>query len=117
MDYYNGKDRREGWVAWQDLILNEIKDIKQSSSDLHKSFDVATASINTRIDAVNSSMQEKIDNVFIGHIVPMKQEIAGLKVKAGLWGAVAGAIPVVIAVALMLIKSRLPEAAALSTVK
>ena len=57
-----------GWNEYQKLVLSSLKDLSE---------------------------QNKIQDDKIGNI---REDIAGLKVKSGVWGAIAGAIPVIIAV-------------------
>lgn len=56
-------------------------------------------------------MDEKLDKVrtedLPGLRVEVAREVAALKVKAGLWGAVAGAIPAITMLVLMLLRDRL----------
>ena len=64
-----------GWNEWKNLVL---RDLKQNKEDHDKI-----------IDSINA-----IDN-----------SIVALKVKSGVWGLIGGAIPVVIGLAYVLIKS------------
>ena len=50
-----------------------------------------------RINTAYEKLDEKLDKAMI--------EIAGLKIKSGIWGLIAGAIPVIIGLILYLFKS------------
>jgi hypothetical protein len=106
---YSGKERREGWSAWQDLVIDEIRESREISKILDRKIEETKISINTSMDQVKSSLEVKIDSIFKDHVVPIKQDIAGLNVKAGMWGAIAGSIPVVIALFLIFMKHKFPE--------
>jgi len=70
----NGTPAPNGWSEWSKYVLKELD------------------RLNTCLTEVNNNVTE------------IKVEIATLKVKSGLWGAAAGTIPVVIAIAIALIK-------------
>jgi len=63
-----------GWTEYRRLVLKELEDL------------------NTAVDSVRAE-QTKI-----------REEIATLKVKSGIWGLIGGAIPVAIGLALWLLK-------------
>ncbi len=62
------------WNEWKNLVLNELK------------------TLNTRMDTTAKE------------IVTIREAIAGLKIKSGIWGAIAGTIPVLIALAIWVLK-------------
>jgi len=62
------------WNEWSRHVLKELERLNASTGDIY----------------------EKVNQVRI--------EIAMLKVKAGIWGAIGGAIPVVVALAMWILK-------------
>lgn len=71
----------EGWDAWRKHILLELE----------------------RMNTAHEKQVDKIDSL-IEHNATVKSDIASLKVKAGLWGAVAGFIPAFVSLIYFLIK-------------
>ena len=67
----------DGWEKWQEHVLAELK----------------------RLNENYETIDCKVDKVCV--------DIAGLKVKSGIWGAVAGAIPASIIAFYLLIKNKL----------
>ena len=65
-----------GWDEYRKLVLLELKQLNEGIKDIHK----------------------KIDLIQIKEITKIREDVAGLKVKAGIWGATAGLIPVAIMV-------------------
>lgn len=64
-----------GWTEYRKLVLKELEDLN--------------------VEAIES----RKDNIKI------REEIAALKVKAGVWGMMGGAIPVIIGLIIWIIKS------------
>lgn len=62
----------EGWGEYKKLILKELE----------------------RLEAAVNELNRKIDAFRADDMATLKVEIALLKLKAGVWGAVAGAVPV-----------------------
>lgn len=60
----------DGWNEYKRLILSELERISDSLSDI----------------------DEKMDNKIINEVAKLQVEIAMLKVKSGIWGALAGVI-------------------------
>jgi len=67
---------RNGWNDYQKLVLNKLDDHSNSLEDLNK----------------------EVKSIRITDVPNLQVEIAMLKIKAGIWGAVAGAIPAALAV-------------------
>lgn len=67
-------NERDSWAQWSKYVLAELK------------------RINEAIDALDV----KIDRIKDEQISQLKIEIAMLKVKAGVWGLLGGALPVII---------------------
>ena len=63
-----------GWDEYRKLVLLELRQLNDGIRYIHK----------------------KIDVIQVKDITKIREDIAGLKVKAGIWGAVAGLIPVAI---------------------
>lgn len=66
-------DEKNGWNEWSKFVLKELE----------------------RLNTCYERLDEKLDN--------MTNEITALKLKAGVWGALAGAIPVVVAILIWLL--------------
>jgi hypothetical protein len=62
-----------GWSAYEKLVLGELNDLKAELAQVEQ------------------------------QLVLMRIDIATLKVKSGLWGAVAGAIPALVAIVVVLV--------------
>ena len=67
----------DSWEEWSQYVLKELQRLNDS------------------IDALRSDLIK----VRVNDLVELKTEIATLKAKAGLWGAVGAAIPVVVFIA------------------
>ena len=70
-------DNNNSWHEWSRFVLEELK----------------------RLNKVYNELDKKVDKITV--------EIATLNVKAGVWGALAGAIPVVIGLAVIYLKGNL----------
>jgi hypothetical protein len=68
---------RNGWNSYQKLVLNRLDDHSKALEDLNK----------------------EVQSIRVTDIPSLQVEIAMLKIKAGAWGAVAGGIPGILAVA------------------
>ena len=76
--------QEDSWQEWSRHVLAELRRLNDSLA----------------------VVDDKIDKIKDEHISPVKVEIAMLKVKAGVWGLIGGAIPVVMMVLLELLKSK-----------
>lgn len=74
-----------GWNEWSKFVLKELERQSDCIDEVNKSIARLTHDMNKRFEEVNI-------------------EIATLKVKAGLWGALGGAIPVALGLLIMFIK-------------
>lgn len=76
-----------GWREWSKHVLKELE------------------RLNACYIVLDEQIDDKIDDLkkCIGEI---KLDIAKLKVKAGIWGAIGAAIPILITLAIMAIKSQ-----------
>ena len=59
-------DPTNGWIEYKKLILSDLKELNDDYKGLR------------------------------GEIAALREDVAGLKVKSGIWGAIAGVIPVAI---------------------
>lgn len=75
----------EGWGEYKKLVLRELERLEASVADVGRKVD--------GLQAVNART-----------LAELSVEIAMLKVKAGVWGAVAGAIPAIGALLWVLLK-------------
>ena len=66
-------DDNNGWDEWKNVVLRELKDIRTEQKE-------------TRSDVVN-----------------VRLDISRLQIKSGVWGAIGGAIPVVVLIAFEII--------------
>jgi len=64
----NGKE--DGWLAWSKYVLKELE------------------TLDKRLTQIN----DKLDKVILGHHT-LKTE---MQIKAGVWGAIAGMVPVIV---------------------
>lgn len=65
----------DGWNKWQEFVLNKL---------------------NT-LETQYQSLDRKIDKLI--------EDVAGLKVKAGVWGMLGGAIPIIIGLGIWILRS------------
>lgn len=77
------KKEPNGWNEWAIWVKTNIQDIKKSRDD----------------DA--EKLSEQMEKIY-DKIEEIKIEMAVVKTKAGVWGAIAGAIPVLVIVILYL---------------
>ncbi len=75
MPVASGNGGPNGWIEYRKLVLQQLKDLNSAVAGIREE-------------------QTKI-----------REAIAGLNVKSGAWGVLGGAIPVVIAVAIWLLKT------------
>ena len=99
-----------GLTAWQTLVLTELENNRKSVESLHTKVGEVKDSIDMRINCLKDEIKDDIDSMFKEEIVPMKTAIDGLKIKSGVWGAMAGAVPILLVIAIILIKHMFPEA-------
>jgi hypothetical protein len=78
-----------GWGEYQRLVLSELERLDGSIQKLDDKLDDSIQKINDKIDDLRKT-----------EIKSMGEEIQVLKFKAGLWGALAGMIPVLITLGL-----------------
>lgn len=76
----------EGWDQYQKLVLAELERLGRSIEGLGKKIDGEIDIVRTRNNAEIGELRDQISNI--------KTEVALLQLKAGIWGAAAGAIPV-----------------------
>ena len=60
-----------GWSKWEQLVLDKLGNLEESDKEI-------------KLD---------VKLILINHLPHLREEIAALKVKAGIWGAIAGALP------------------------
>lgn len=85
-----GSDNQD-WHQYRMFVVNSITNINKWLESLTKSSNQMLVKLG-KLDTVNEDINElKKDSV------KMKEDIADLKTKAGVWGAVAGLIPVLVA--------------------
>lgn len=86
-----------GWSKWQIYILEELRRGADNNDKRQQEFTEFRSAMAVQFTAV----REDIANVKID----VAAEIAALKVKAGVWGVIGGAIPVSIALLIWLFQS------------
>lgn len=96
-------------LKWRELILSEIQNGRKEAEEGRKT----VGRIYEKLDDVKSELETKIDDIFKKEVVPLRESVAGLQVKAGMWGAFAGMIPVLVVISLMFLKHKFPEASLL----
>lgn len=77
-----------GWREWSKHVLKELERLNECYIAMDKDFD-------EKIDDLKRCVSE------------VKIEVARLKVKAGYWGAMGAAIPIIITLAIMAIRSQM----------
>lgn len=77
----------ESWNAWGQHVLKELE------------------RLNLNFEALKEKVDEKHANIWVA-INNMKIEIAKLKVKAGIWGLVGGALAVIPAIVFVLLERK-----------
>ena len=93
-----GRENNEGWDEYRLLVLKELSSFEKwlkSLTETQNAMLIELSKLNeikekldalyTRLDAMENKQQN------------LESEIAGLKVKSGIWGLIAGAIPAGIA--------------------
>ena len=73
-----------GWAEWSKFVLKAIERLENADA----ARTVALAKSDARVAVANAEIVKELAKI--------KAEIAALQVKAGIWGAAAGAIPVII---------------------
>lgn len=86
-------DGGESWEAYKALVLRELERNEQAVAELRDLIGSNQGDTNDRLAAISDSLNEKLG--------AMREDLARLNVKAGLWGAFAG---ILTAVAAMLAK-------------
>ena len=85
-------------AEWLERALNELERSRSEhraiTETLH-SLDLRLTTIEAKTDAIDTTAQ---------CVLQLKSDVAALKVKAGVWGLIGGAIPVGIGIALTLLK-------------
>ena len=82
-------DGGNGWSEYQRLVLSELERLDDAIQKLNSKLDDSIQKLNTKIEDIRNN-----------EIKDMGEEIQVLKFKAGLWGALAGMIPVLISLGL-----------------
>ena len=84
-----------GWSEWQNHVLAELQRLNACIDKIETSKVCDHKNIQDHLVSVKDELKDAIAS--------NREEIGKLKVKAGIWGALGGAVPVVIALAWMLI--------------
>lgn len=85
----NSPDANNGWNEWSRFVLKQLESLSGNQDKLAKKDDEIIA----QISAVKEEMIIKINDV--------QNEINLLKLKSGIWGAAAGAIPATATIIIM----------------
>lgn len=100
-------DERETWQEHRIAVLRTLDilqagsvDVKSSIADLHRKIDHVLQTEIQRMDADHAALRVEVAQRF-GSV---DAQLAGLNVKAGAWGLIAGLIPAAIAVIFYLLK-------------
>ena len=81
-----------GWVEYRALVLSELERLDGSVKTNHEHHTTQLANVEARLS-------EKLHGIS-NHLQATSMEVTALQVKAGLWGALAGLIPVLAAILL-----------------
>ena len=85
MSESNDDRAKNGWSEWSKYVLQELKRLNDCYESLNK-----------KMDEICKGVEKKIQK--------NREDIIVLKLKAGLWGLLGGAIPIVIALGVYVIK-------------
>lgn len=97
-------------TAWQSLVLAELENNRKSVDSLHTKVEDVKDSIGEKVGCLRDEIRADIDNMFKNEIVPIKTAVASLRVKSGVWGALAGMIPILLIISIVLLRHKYPEA-------
>jgi hypothetical protein len=75
---------RGGWEEYKKLILSQIHEMREAHQDLNTELRESIQSIRDEVQTFRSEMADDMKNIAV--------DIGKLNVKAGLWGALAGAV-------------------------
>lgn len=85
-------DDRSTWAEYSKLVLSELRRLDSSIERISTSFEKTIAH--------ESRNRRMIENATSAELQRLALEVQSLKIKAGVWGAMAGLIPVLVAVAM-----------------
>lgn len=85
-------DDRSTWAEYSKLVLSELRRLDSSIERISTAFDKTIAH--------ESRNRRMIENATRAELQRLALEVQSLKIKAGVWGAMAGLIPVLVAVAM-----------------
>lgn len=78
-----------GWTEFKHLILESLQRLQ---GDINGIREKDLADIRQCVDEVKDDMRDRLDSLRREDLESMKMDIVMLKVKAGMWGALAGLI-------------------------
>lgn len=87
-----------GWSKWQIHVLNELK----RNADNNDKRQGELTQLRSAMAVQFTAVREEVANVKIS----IAADIAALKVKAGIWGVIGGAIPVSLVLLIWLIQNK-----------
>ena len=114
-----------GWAEWGRLVLAEIKRLDESNSSLSKELVLLNNLITTGLNSIekdfgilkldelakmdivsekNSIAIKELRDAIESKLSHLSKDVIMLKVKAGVWGLIAGMIPVAITIVVLIIK-------------
>jgi len=83
------------WIQYRRLILTELERLGRQQETMSSKLDTIRVEFHARLQAIVET-----------EIGQMRVEVAMLKVKAGVWGAIAGFIPVALTLAYFLLNKK-----------
>lgn len=110
------KTPQNGWSNYEKLVISQLgeldRDIKALDDKMHKrqadiqsrilelqhDIDRRVQNLDERMDNRIGTVQNRINDIQAADIGELKTEVALLKLKAGVWGALAGMIPAAVLV-------------------
>ena len=96
-----------GWDEYKKLVLSELSHIAVYTKETREIIDKHCT---TTLDESTKNNKEMVNLVnalelrILEKISPIQQEIAALKVKAGIWGGVGGAVMILMALCVWLVQ-------------
>jgi len=83
----------DGWGEWSKYVLKELErlgELAGKNANNIQELNVCLSKVKVGIDNLTISTQQLVTSMDV-----VKNEIAGLKIKSGIWGAIGASIPII----------------------
>ena len=77
----SGPEEFPDWERWRELLLDNIRELKEGQADARKEL----GDFRQEVKVTHEAMRSKLSQ--------LDTEVAVVRVKAGMWGMIAGALP------------------------